>query len=434
MRLQTNWPERRRSGARKPDLESLESRQLLSHAPVAALRHAVTHVREAAAERLTHARSTARALAPQASPGSWSFAVIGDTRDPRFHPVGTPSEGEEHGGFLNGRYVSGYLGTMCRAIAKTERVKFAIHTGDLVRGDLYVQNTFGQQFKQYAGAVQPLLKKGIDVIPVLGNHEDYFGGSAIVQPPYFPWVKAFRSLTQAKGSPVKISQIDEYEGQNFMFSYGGALFVGLNTYPTFQGHDNDSAGLSGSALDSLDRILKENQGKQLFVFGHAPLVSYATPTAANLDQNLDAESARADRDRLLRVMTEVARPLNDRAYYLTGHIHMYDRSLITTPDYGRRSYQVEQLLVGSGGAEAALASQVHKPHGTLAGSSTKLKVDDEFLSTSSIVDPRPRLGLQADVSVGYAIVTVTGSNVKVVWKEYDPATRTFVAKDSASFG
>ena len=418
------------AGGRPPSaiVENLERRELLSvrgagiagHAPLAP-RHAPAHA--ALAAHLAQETTPA-----PAANGSFSFAVMGDTQAPKWYPVGGGEKKAQPG-----QYVSRQLALMAQDIAG-RGVSFVLDTGDLVRGSR--DAGLAKQLRQFDAAVSPLINGKIPIVPVLGNHELYVQRSDSesaqeaakkeIVGPNSPWSREFEQLVTPK---LRVSKLD-YWAQNDYFTYGNATFVGLNTFPTFT---DSEPGLSQGAIDRLKKVLedptKRTQGAPVFVFGHTPLLSFqpGNDNSGGLFGNLNGPSARARRNELMQDMTQVAGASGNRAFYLAGHIHLYDRSTLTGLKYGGKDYRIVQLVDGTGGGNA---TDWNQPHG-LFGKKTPISVqlgthrDNSFRQTVKFGGAN----YDSYAHIGYSVITVSGATVSSTYWELNPTKQTFNQQD-----
>ena len=228
-------------------------------------------------------------------------------------------------------------------------VKFVIQVGDLT------ENGNDADIATRAAAAEPLYRAGIGFFPMRGNHEVYAKPEGVNQ----YGIPAFRqNFPQTRGqgnhlyggrnfnSPTSVSP--DLDGMSYSFDYGeagnNARFVIIDNWATPSKrvpHENGYTYYGYSINDQQpwisSRLDKRTRGTtHAFVFSH---------------QNLIGEN---HQDSLFTGYTD-ANPAwqnaffaslqdNGVKYYISGHDHIHQRSIITSPDGASK---VEQLICAS---------------------------------------------------------------------------------------
>ena len=316
----------------------------------------------------------------------WKFGVMGDTQwtcptDPKANDPNTVSTSiiEQ----VNPQFINA-------------GVKFVIQVGDLT------DNGSDSGIAARATAAKPLMDAGIGFFPMRGNHETY--GS----PPNDYAIPAFRDnfpQTQSGGfkksdgkkfnvgsnfnSPTPVSA--DLKGMSYSFDFGrpgnSARFVIIDNWVTpskkvaAAGYNygysiGDQQPWISSRLDT-----KTRRTEHVFVLSHQPLMAedhQDSPFTGYTNANPEMQNA-----------FFAALKGDNVGYYLSGHDHMHQRSLIASPD-GASS--VHELIC------ASESSKFYSPK----------PLDDanwfgQKVRETSIAQERAR--------VGYYIFTVDGPRV-----------------------
>lgn len=255
--------------------------------------------------------------------GSWSFGVMSDTQ---WTCPDDPGGENPHGVAvsiirqLNQRFI--YHG-----------VKFVIQVGDLTEkgNDIDIATR--------AEAAGELILAGIGFFPMRGNHETYgkpannFGIPAFRA--NFPQTRGLAHTFGANhfSSPAFVST--ELNGMSYSFDYGtpgnNARFVILDNWATPGKsivHDKVyNYGYSiGEQQQWISSRLDRNSRNTLhaFVFSHQPLIAenhQDSPFTGYTDANRPMQNA------FLAALYN-----NDVKFYISGHDHIHQRSIIASPD------------------------------------------------------------------------------------------------------
>jgi len=227
-------------------------------------------------------------------------------------------------------------------------VKFVIQVGDLT------ENGNDADIATRAAAAEPLYRAGIGFFPMRGNHEVYAKPEGVNQ----YGIPAFRNnfpQTRGQGSHVygtinfnsPISVSSELDGMSYSFDYGdtanSARFVIIDNWVTPSKRVPHENGYTyGYSIHDQQpwisgRLDKKARGTtHAFAFSHQNLIGenhqdslFTGYTDANPEwQNAFFASLRE----------------NGVKYYISGHDHIHQRSIITSPDGASK---VEQLICAS---------------------------------------------------------------------------------------
>jgi 3',5'-cyclic AMP phosphodiesterase CpdA len=217
----------------------------------------------------------------------FKFAVIGDTR-----------ANDEDG--IN----TDVLGNLMEAI-KSEKVNFIVFVGDIITGTVHSDEHTRRlkKWKKFTAGY------GMPVYPAIGNHEIESEMSEDI----------FKSVfALPRNGPQDLKEIV------YSFNYRNSHFVVIDTNRYNNFHE-----LGTEQMEWIERDLKNNSKRTIFVFGHEP----AYPKK-HVNDSLDRFPAIRDELWALFKMYDVMA-------YFCGHDHLYDRSLYEG---------VHQVITGGGGA------------------------------------------------------------------------------------
>lgn len=353
---------------------------------------------------------------------AWSFGVMADTQ----WTLGYPGAEVDPEG-TNPFTISDSIGKQIREEFIRHNVRFAFQLGDL-------SNWAGDEAHAYQGeAAQMLYDAGIGFFPIRGNHEEY--GFYFGQDPYFncntpAFLEAFpqtRGLENTFGatnfsSPTELIPFDysylylpssrvyapndDLDGLSYSFDYGvsgsNARFVLLDTNALrYEWVDFDADGeVDGNEIVTINYIAGQQQNwiserldNEARGTTHAFVLAHRGVMGANHSDGIFGSSwtskSWAQRPFYESLYT------NDVRHYLSGHDHLYQRSIVKGYDYDTTPYQVTQII------SAAASTKFYMPR----WSSTE----------SNNVNKRARetvLSQEFD-NVGYYIYTVDGPRVTV---------------------
>jgi hypothetical protein len=350
-----------------------------------------------------------------ASSSAWKFGVMGDTQWTQ-HPGASSDETvAQDPAWLNRNSVAVSIIDQVDAQFVEQGVKFVIQVGDLTD----CGTTAAIQTRALAAQTN-LYPHNIGFFPLRGNHETYGGeygdlnGYAIQAfQTNFPqtqgkgtvWgAKNFSSATDSNGKAIS-----DLNGISYSFDYGtsgnNVRFLFMDCWATPSSNPQSAANPTGTVnADGYSYGYTVNQlqtwiSKQLnaktrgtehaFVFTHQPLLAedhqdtifsgytYANPTWQNtLFSSLQSNGVK---------------------YWIAGHDHMHQRSLIASPD-GKS--QVEELIC------ASCSGKFYTP---------KSLTDSGWVDPSSSTNQKTRETpiSQELYTVGFYIFTVNGPVVTV---------------------
>jgi hypothetical protein len=381
-----------------------------------------------------------------ATTAPWKFGVMADTQ-------WTTPPGDD--GFdPNSSAVS--IATQIQQQFINSGVKFVVHVGDLCdNGAIAGEDT-------RALYVQNLYNAGIGFFPLRGNHDDGAANAAEFARLY-PQTGAVAAnagthnatpsdilSTFAQGDPQvtadaarlpfaantgskfacgsNFSSPNPYgngnlQGLSYSFDYNGARFILLDQFtpPTLAAlpsqpyvaqttfnADGSMAQLGTIALQQpwiSQQLTGRPAGSHAFVFAHKGLLTcnHADGLFGN-DPSLDP----ASQDAFIKAMAA-----SNAGYYINGHDHMYDRSLVSTTD--GTSARVMQILCASDSAK------FYVPAGSGNNTATNGNLsNDLFYDVKKAGKAARRTPITQELyTVGYYIFTIDGPNVTVEYYAAD---------------
>ena len=272
--------------------------------------------------------------AGSASAEPWKFGVMSDTQWTTTDPAG-----------LNPNSVSVSIIQEINRQFINQGVKFVIEVGDLT------DNGSDAGIVSRAAAAQPLIDAGIGFFPMRGNHETYGTNNNYAIPAFqknFPQTQGgmfTKSNTHTYklgmnfSSPTTVST--DLAGMSYSFDYGypgdNARFVIIDPWVTPSKNvapgDGYNYGYSIGDQQSWisSRLDKNSRGTEhAFVFSHQPLMAEShqdSPFTGYTDANPAMQNA-----------FFASLQNNGVGYYISGHDHMFQRSIIASPD-GQSSVQ-----------------------------------------------------------------------------------------------
>ncbi|MGD0234577.1 MAG: metallophosphoesterase [Syntrophorhabdales bacterium] len=301
----------------------------------------------------------------------WKFGVMGDTqwtvpddgKSPNGVPVGIIAQ-------INQQFIGA-------------GVKFVVQVGDLV------ETYSDAALETRSRAAQDLCSAGIGFYPLRGNHEPAQAAAQSFQV-VFP-------QTQGNGPCVHgargfTSPSPNLKGLSYSFDYNDARFVLLDQFTRTDG--SGSSSTDTNMLDQLTWIDSALAGKpahgHAFVFGHKNLIGENHTDVlfgADPGQNLAAQ------DQFIRSLGA-----NGVHYYVSGHDHIHQRSIVSSPN---RGWKVQEIIT------ASASSKFYIPLGNpeLPGTTNN---DVKYNNP-----PREASIAQERNTIGYYIYTIDGQRVTV---------------------
>jgi len=342
--------------------------------------------------RLCRARTIALAvalsvlLAAPAWAGPWKFGIMSDTQ----WTAPTDPAGKNP----NGVAVS-IIEQINRKFIEAG-VKFVIQVGDLT------EKGNDADVATRAAAAEPLYHAGIGFFPMRGNHEYYAKPEGVNQ---FA-IPAFRKnfpQTRGKGnrlfgarnfsSPSSVSP--DLDGMTYSFDYGpggdSARFVILDNWGTPSKRlKHENRYLYGYSIGDQQAWISSRLGKKKRGTVHAFVLSHQNLIGENHQDSLFTGYINDNPSMQNAFFASLQG--NGVRYYISGHDHLHQRAMITSPDGASK---VEQLICASN------SSKFYTP---------KPASDPKWFgqkNRSSLASP---LELY---TIGYYIVTVDGIRVTV---------------------
>jgi hypothetical protein len=321
-----------------------------------------------------HTAAVTTACTPPAST-AWKFGMMSDTQWTTADPAGQ-----------NPTTVSVSIINQLNPVFIAAGVKFVIQVGDLADTGNDADEIVRAQ------AAQPLLDAGIGFFPMRGNHETYGTANSFAIPVFQTSYPQTRGLSNTFGatnfsSPTSLST--ELDGMTYSFDYNNARFVILDTWAT-PSIDISAAGYTyGYSVAQQQpwinsRLDKTTRGTDhAFVMSHQPLMAEShqdTMFQGYTNANPDMQNA-----------FYASLQSNNVKYFLAGHDHMNQNSIIASPD-GLSS--VHEIIGASD------SSKFYTPSAVSGANWFGQKVRETPVA-------------QELYTVGYYIFTVDGANVTV---------------------
>lgn len=258
---------------------------------------------------------------------AWKFGVMGDTQWTTTDPANT-----------NPYTVPESIIDQVDQQFINAGVKFVIEVGDLTdNGETVSEVT-------RAAATQSLYDHGIGFFPFRGNHETYGTnngyGISIFQANY-PQTRGISNVFDAHNFNSPISVSSDLNGMSYSFDYGTegnkARFVILDTWATPSKVDNNADGYAyGYTVNDQQAWISSRLNKHTretehaFVFAHQPLI------AQNHQDTMFSGYTNANPAWQNAFFASLQN--NDVKYFISGHDHIHQRSIIASPD-GKSSVQ-----------------------------------------------------------------------------------------------
>ena len=307
--------------------------------------------------------SASASATPTYAPGVWRFGVMGDTQwtytsdtaNPNSVPVSIINQ-------LNPQFIAA-------------GVKFVVQVGDLT------DNGATAAITSTAQARQALYNAGIGFFPLRGNHESS-QAAAVQFTNDFPQTKGLG--TNVTDAVNFTSASNSLAGLSYTFDYNNARFVLLDQFTRLDGTGSD---VNNAMLDQVpwvnSTLSGRTAGTHAFVFNHKNLSGQNHVDCmfgANPAGNPAAQNA------FIGSMAS-----NAVGYVISGHDHVYQRSMIASPN---AQFAARQIICASD------SSKFYTP----ANPSVDQTYDSPARETSVTQDL---------YRIGYYIFTVDGAKVTV---------------------
>jgi hypothetical protein len=267
-------------------------------------------------------------------------------------------------------------------------VRFVVQVGDMADAETDRFNAHpaarGQRTMPIrALAAKTLYDAGIGFFPLRGNHES----SRAAAQEFVGLYPQTRGQAEVLAEALNFSSPSEsLGGLSYSFDVGNARFVLLDQFSRLDGTGGPlehNRNIIDQQAWINERLSDRPTGHHAFVFGHKPLIGqYHRDTL--LGKN--PASYLAARDAFVGGLQA-----NGVRYYVCGHDHMHDRSLVRSPN-GAAS--VEQLICAAGSHKYKIPAR---------------PANDIMYNRA----PRETNLSQETYTIGYYIFTVDGDNVTV---------------------
>ncbi len=277
----------------------------------------------------------------------WSFGVLGDTQwtrhqldastglsDLSIDPEGT-----------NPYSVAGSIINQIDAQFVKKGVKFVIQVGDLTD----CGTTRAIQARAQL-AYNNLVSKGIDFFPLRGNHETYGASYGETSNTDYSVSAMQNAFAQMYGTG-KVSRADNFKSASssvgadcltYSFDYDNTRLIMLDPWATGSKVDNNADGYAygytvADQQEWIDgRLDADRRVDHAFVFAHQPLM------AQDHQDTMFSGYTNANPDWQNAFYASMAN--NNARYFISGHDHIHQRSIVTSPD---GLSQVEELICAS---------------------------------------------------------------------------------------
>jgi hypothetical protein len=259
--------------------------------------------------------------ATSASAKPWKFGVMGDTQWTTTDPAGT-----------NPHTVPLSIIDQVDQQFVNAGVKFVIEVGDLTDDGNDVSEV------TRAAAAQSLYDHGIGFFPFRGNHETYGLNNSYGIPIFqanYPQTRGISNIFNAINFDSPISVSSDLNGMSYSFDYGTdgskARFVIIDPWATPSKVDNNADGYAyGWTINDQQAWISSRLNKQTrctehaFVFSHQPLI------AENHQDTMFSGYTNANPDWQNAFFASLQD--NGVKYFISGHDHINQRSIIASPD------------------------------------------------------------------------------------------------------
>ncbi|MEI6782331.1 MAG: metallophosphoesterase [Verrucomicrobiota bacterium] len=340
---------------------------------------------------------------------SWSFVMVGDTRDAN--------------NTTNG--MSPYLNTMAQKIASLNP-QLVIVAGDLCNGNCLDTNSslcptngdfssdamkkvYAQFFVNWKTAMQPVFDytthTGIPIYPVRGNHESNDTGQAPIEVLKWAYYEAFSAYLPTNG-PTN-GPTNDQRGFSWSLTTNNVTFVAADQYFNF---DPGSTNTPWSGYHYLDQDWVTQQLRQatspykIFV-SHEPIFQAIGNGTGEAAVNEDAQHFFGTNAAAIQTRANFWNEIGDAGaqIYLCGHLHL-EVIASTTNDHG---HTIIQLLAGNGGAPP----QNYIP-GPESGVTPLYNNGNVLVTNGSIVSVAG--------NIGFALATVTDEKMTIQYYSLNP--------------
>jgi hypothetical protein len=253
---------------------------------------------------------------------AWSFGVMGDTQ----WTLATDPAGNNPNGVavsiinqINQQFIS-------------KGINFVIQVGDLT------ENGSDADVAMRATAAQALYNAGIGFFPMRGNHETYAnptnGYAIAVFQTSFPQTQCLGKTFGATNCSSPFSVSRDLTGMSYSFDYGiagsNARFVIIDDWAT-PSKRVDAAGYPyGYSISDQQSWISNRVNKNSRNTTHAFVLSHQNPMGANHQDSLFSGYTNANPNMQNAFFASLQN--NNVKYYISGHDHIHQRSIIESPD------------------------------------------------------------------------------------------------------
>ena len=281
-----------------------------------------------------------------ASSNAWKFGVMGDTQwtihgadpsNPSMLDYSTDPAGQS-----DPYSVAASIINQIDPIFVKQGVQFVIQVGDLTdcgtTRAIQARATLAQQ---------NLIAKGIDFFPVRGNHETYATQYGETTNTDYSVTAMKTAFPQMSGSGV-VSQATNFVPSNvasdclsYSFDYGNVRFLMMDFWVT--GTQNTAAagynfgyGVNTQQTWITEQLQSRDPNSHAFVITHQPLMAE--------DHQDTIFTGYTNANPAWQTAFYQSLQSNNVGYYISGHDHMHQRSIIADPS---SQYQVQELICAS---------------------------------------------------------------------------------------
>lgn len=276
----------------------------------------------------------------------WSFGVMGDTQWTRHQAdasTGLSDLSIDPSG-TNPYSVAGSIINQIDHQFVNMGVKFVVQVGDLT--DCGTTRAIQARAKL---AQNNLIAKGIDFFPIRGNHETYAANYGETSNTDYSVTAMRNAFPQMYGSGT-VSKVGNFRSATsvgadcltYSFDCDNVRFVMLDPWATKSKVDNNADGYAyGYTIADqqawIEQRLRAKHGvEHVFVFAHQPLM------AEDHQDTMFSGYTNANPDWQNAFYASMAN--NNARYFISGHDHMHQRSVIKSPD---GLSKVEELICQS---------------------------------------------------------------------------------------
>ena len=345
---------------------------------------------------------------------SWSFVILGDTRD----------------GNNTSNGISPNLHALAEKIASLDpRPKLVIVAGDMCNGNCLNTNSpkyppggnftnaaakaiYAHFFANWKEAMEPVFNystsNGIPIYTVRGNHESNDTGQAPIEVLKESYQEAFSSYVPTNG-PYN-GMTNDQRGFSWAFTSNNVTFVAADQYfefdPTYVNGTTPWSGYHSLAQAWVTQQLRDATSPYKILISHEPIFQTVGngPTAEE-QENEVAQHFFGTNIAAMQTRSNFWNDLGDAGtqMYLCGHLHL-ETVAATTNNHG---HTIIQLLAGNGGAPAQEFLNNPEPG-----------VTTFYNNGNILVTNGGNVSVQA--AYGFALATVTDEQMTIQYYSLNP--------------